>query len=99
MKTQYYKVVDDKGRISIPAEARRNTGIDRNQVVRMFVIGNTMLLEKLPVSDADMAEKLNILQQQEKESREAVQCRILSALNQLDLDQLQEVINAAMEWL
>ena len=57
MKTNIHKVVDDKGRVHIPSEVRKMAEIKESDIVRLFVNGKSIVIEKvdLPPSEPPCA--------------------------------------------
>lgn len=99
MKKQYYKVVDEKGRISIPIELRKSADMETSNVVRLCQFGNLIILERVFISETDITEKLRTLLWKEQQSKEAIECYILSALSELNYSQLKEVMNMAQKYM
>lgn len=99
MNNQYYKVIDSKGHVFLPAEIRKTANINPNDIVRICVYQQMIVLEKVLLPDVDMAQKLKKAIHEEAIPEDAVQCYVLAALEDMEKSKLVEVMECLKKYL
>ena len=56
----YFKVVDGKGRVLIPADMRGDTGIQAGDIVEMGTYENMILVDKVQLQHRDLTAKIKM---------------------------------------
>lgn len=100
MKSQFNKVVDDKGRVHIPYDLRKSAGIQENDIVRMCAHKNMVIMERIEIKEEDIIEKLkNSFNNGGAMPDDAIEGYILAALGTLDKKKLKEIMDCLEELL
>ena len=86
MKKQYFKVVDDSGRILIPHEQRKAARLQENDIVRISTYKNMLIMEKVDIPYVDVIEKLkkSFADSPEESVPNDVECFIVTAISRMD---------------
>ncbi len=82
-----YKIIDDRGRITIPQEIRTATDINKGDVIKISIKGKQIVLTKVGIVDYKDFTSQELL------------TNIHNALNYLDKDERIEVIKNVLKAL
>lgn len=99
MEKQYYGIMGKKGRIEIPEKIKKETGIEKNDVIRICTLGNLIILEKVNLKDKDISKKIESMLDIECIPLETFQSYVLTAIKEMKNDELKELIGIAEFYL
>ena len=99
MKKQYYKVVDDSGRILIPQEQRRTVRLKENDIVRICTYKNMLIVEKVDIPYVDVIEKFkkSFADSPEESVLNDVECFIVTAISRMGKNRQEELLTQLKE--
>lgn len=98
MEIRYYKMLDGRGKVYLPAALREAVGFGRNDVLQLTVRGGVVLLNKADVSADDPVELLQAELRQENELAAGEREKIKKYMKQL-LDEGKDPADALDEAL
>jgi bifunctional DNA-binding transcriptional regulator/antitoxin component of YhaV-PrlF toxin-antitoxin module len=94
MQNICHKVIDDSGRVLIPAEMRKMAEMQDNDIVRMCVYNKMLIMERVELPSIDLVGKLRqSLDKPEKPMPDdAIECFIVAAVAGMHQDKQSEMI-------